>query len=135
MRLREILQKSRNKSGAQQQETAETAAGISPSPAPDRQLLHEGRPKELPNKTTVRIDKPVLPGQRHAHLNRKGESERIINADGTSSHKTGPFKIDDTEAKFLVDKGFSIPPSRLVEDLKLEASTALVEERSRKLTE
>jgi RHS repeat-associated protein len=77
-------------------------------------LAKSGIPTKVGN-STVRIDKPHVPGQQtHAHVDSaKGGKGPAVNADGTGSHGATPEDVQNIPNKvkdFLRNKGFNLCP-------------------------
>lgn len=80
--------------------------------------LHEGR-KWISGRfeRNIGIDQPTHGvGQQHAHVyGRNGKNELVVvNLDGTGSHGT-KGRLSDDDAAALRARGFSVPPSNIVE--------------------
>lgn len=102
-----------------------TYAYVGGNPINDFDLFGlSGKTEKIPggNPTTVRIDKPHVPGQQtHAHVCEKGCKEIVVNKDGTGSHGTDPKKLKNKVKDFLRKKGFKLmvcPP--FLEDVVLQ---------------
>ena len=76
-------------------------------------LAKSGRPVNIGNGSTVRVDKPHVGDtntQTHAHVCQKGCKEIVINKDGTQSHgsRGGLQDLQNRSKKYLKEVGFTI---------------------------
>lgn len=86
------------------------------------EILREGKWISGRFNQNIRIDQPTHlhgDGKTHAHVyGRKGDEIGVVNVDGSPSHGT-QVRIHDRDASALRARGFSIPPTNIVEWLRL----------------
>ena len=89
--------------------------------------LFEGRWLKGSFKGSIRIDPANYgAGQMHAHVyGRKREEIGVVNLDGSASHGT-KCRLSQDVADALREKGFNVPPSNIVEWVKLEQQPELL---------
>lgn len=87
------------------------------------QVLRERKWVDGRFEKNIGIDQPTSgAGQVHAHvLGRKRDEIGIINLDGTASHGKKMI-LHKTDAEAIEARGFTIPPNRIVEWIKLEGN-------------
>lgn len=93
------------------------------------ECLEEGKWVDGRFEKNIRLDQPSHGvGQQHAHVyGRKGGQLIVINLDGTSSHGT-KGRLSKKDANALSDRGFDVPPDRIVEWMLVEGEFVLMEQ-------